>query len=116
MDLFNEDARLGARVLETAARLAALQKQARKTPARTLLVERGKVEAAKKILGEVEAELMRLLIEHERVRRDLGRTDWGLSDEYLAVKLQYLYAKAGNDGEEIETRRELRRLYPGSVR
>ena len=52
-ELFNADARLGARILETAGRLAALDKQARRTPPRTLLAERRKVEAARLALDEL---------------------------------------------------------------
>ena len=85
-ELFNADARLGARILETAGRLAALDKQARRTPPRTLLAERRKVEAARLALDDLKTELCTLLGEHAVVRALLGRTDRGLSDEYLAIR------------------------------
>jgi hypothetical protein len=85
-DAYNQDANLGARVLEVGARLEKLRKQARRTPPRTLLVEREKVSAAKIALDGVRAELDALLTAHATVRSLLGRTDDRLSDEYLAIR------------------------------
>jgi len=81
----NEDARLGSQVLEMAGRLAAVEKQARKTPPGTLLVEIRKVEQAQLAVEGLRADLRGLLEDHARVRSLLGRGDRGLSDEYLKI-------------------------------
>lgn len=85
-EMFNADARPGARVLEVGARLEKLAKQARRTPALTMLVEREKVSAARAALDEARIDLDGLLYDHAAVRVRLRRTDAGLSKEYLAIR------------------------------
>jgi len=84
----NRDARLGAHILEIGARLAALEKMARKTPPKTMLAERGKVDDAKAAVGPLRAKLQSMLAEHATLRAELGLHDSGLSKEYVAVQRQ----------------------------
>lgn len=81
----NQECTLGARVIEAAERLYALEKLARRTPAKTLLAERRRVEAARAAVPLVLAELRSLLCEHAAIRAELGRDARCLSDEYLAA-------------------------------
>lgn len=84
--LINREARLGARVLETGAKLATLEKTARKTPPKTMLAERRKVDDAKAMVGRLRAELQSMLAEHAALRAKLGLHDGGLIEDYLAVR------------------------------
>lgn len=97
--LINRECRLGALILSAAERLEALQKLARKTPPKTLLAERRKVDEAKLAVGAARSELRALLSEHADFRAQLGCDDRGLSNEYLAIRARYALDKeGGGDG------------------
>ena len=68
----NERATLGARIVELRASLEALEKTARKTPPRTLAVERKRVEAAREFAPLMRIELERVTREWFALRRLLG--------------------------------------------
>jgi hypothetical protein len=85
-DQINRECRLGGLILETHERLVSLEKLARKTPPKTLLVEVQRVNAAKASITPTRDELRKMLSEHAGLRRQLGRDDSGLSEEYMAIR------------------------------
>lgn len=52
-DLINRRCYLGAQIVQLKAQLVELEKLARKTPPKTLVAERRKVDAAKAVIGRV---------------------------------------------------------------
>lgn len=70
--LINRCAWLGSQIQQLRDRIPQLEKTARKTPPKTLLAEKAKVEAAKVQLKQAQEDLTRYSAEWESLKQQLG--------------------------------------------
>lgn len=71
-EMINHRASLGSRIVSLKEQIPSLEKEARKTPPKTLLKEREKVAAAKVQLERLKEELPKLEEEYRQARKELG--------------------------------------------
>ena len=79
-ELINRDCSFGSRIIEAAARLDSLER----------LAEQKKSASAKDAVEKMRSELCSMLVEHASLRTELGRSDSGLSDDYIAIRRKQL--------------------------
>ena len=98
--LINRECSLGAWIIEASERLDSFERHA---------VQR-KVANAKATIEKMRAELCSMLVEHASLRTELGRSDSGLSDEYLAIRRKHLIMQENTDKPVKEVVKELEKL------